>query len=245
MNAVTLTAPTTVPEDVVTLVANAVQLAEATEISCPVTAEIAGEDLRTLAGMKKKLENARFEITRPLDAAKAAVMSLFKPQAEKIDQADRILRGKLNTYLEEQRRIAAKAAAEAAAKVAAEQRILDEQRRKAEDEARAAAEKGDAEAAAIAREKAEAIEEERQLAELSQPAAVAAPKMAGISTAKTWAVKQIDLLELAKAAVENPDLLDYLLPNSVEINKVVKALGARHRIPGVTAIQQESLRVRS
>ena len=240
-----ITVPSSVPADIIGLVANAVELAEATNITCEVTASIAGEDLRTLAGMKKSLEESRFSITRPMDAAKKAVMELFAPQAEKIDAADKILRGKLNAYLLEQRAIQAKAEAEARAKAAAEKAEADRKIAEAKAAAEAAAKAGDDAAAEAARNAVRDAQDDALLAELSAPVVQATPKMAGVSTAKIWKVTDIDLSELVKAAAEDPELLEYLIPNTAEINKVVKALGARHKIPGVTAAQTESLRVRS
>lgn len=220
-----------VPPQIMGLVTNAVQMAEAFDIADDMNAELAGDDLKGLAKLKKQVTDERFKITRPLDAAKAAAMDAYRPVLEKIDAADQIIRGKLNAYLLEQRRIQQQREREA-------QERLDAERREIEERARAAREAGDQNAI-------QAAEDDAMLAELSAPIAPRPNKIAGISQASTWVVDSIDVLALVKAASENPDLLVYLKADTVEINKVVKALKSRHNIPGVSAKEDTGLRVRS
>ena len=77
--------------------------------------------LRSIKTRAKELEEKRFELTRPLDAAKANIMALFKPIADKLANGERLIKtGIINrerAIAEENRRlqeIADKAAAEEA-----------------------------------------------------------------------------------------------------------------------------------
>lgn len=219
-----------VPQEIVGLVGNAVQMAEALTIDGPVPAEIAGEDLKGLAKLKKQVEDTRFSITRPLDAAKNAAMDAYRPMLNQIAAADGIIRDKLNAYLIEQEQIRRRAEAEARAKAEAERREIEER-------ARAAKEAGDQKAL-------QAAEDDALLAELHAPVVAKAEKIHGISQATTWAVGDINLHELVKAAAADPQLLVYLT-TTAEVSKTVKALGARHNIPGVTVKEYVGLRVRS
>ena len=78
------------------------------------------------------------------------------------------------------------------------------------------------------------------------PTAMAAPsKLAGVGTTKRFTVRRIDLIELVKAAAADPEAyLHYLEPATTEINKQVRASGARTRIPGVEIQQVAGLTVR-
>ena len=240
-----LLAPT-VGEEVERIASEATELAEAYVIDSPEVAEAAGEDLKRLTAEYKRVEEMRFAITRPLDEAKKQAMSAFKPYLDKIEAATSTLRQSLNRWLlaerkrvEEEDAKRRQAEAEAAAKVRAEaeaaERLFDK-----------AIESNDAQLAEQAVAQAEAAQAEAEVLAVATSAPVErAQKLGGISQSSTWRTKDVNLHELVKAAASNPDLLDYLTFDKVKINKVVKALGARHNIPGVTAEEVFGLSVRS
>ena len=220
-----------VPAEAEELARNASILAEAYVIQTKDEADMAAGDLRRIATEKKRVEEIRLSITRPMDQAKASAIAAFKPYLEKIESADKMLRGKLIAWNTEQERLAAEAAARAE-----RERIAEEERLAAE--AAAAAEAGDT-------ERAEELAMQAEEAAFA-PTAMAAPtKLAGVGTTKRFTVRSIDLIELVKAAAADPEAyLHYLEPATTEINKQVRASGARTRIPGVEIQQVAGLTVR-
>ena len=65
--------------------------------------------------------------------------------------------------------------------------------------------------------------------------APAAPKVAGIATKKTWKYRIVDATQIPR---------DYLVVDEVKIGRVVRAMGALTRIPGVTVYADEGIAVR-
>lgn len=221
-------------------------LADAYVIDSPEMADAAGDDLKKLSAEYKRVEEMRFSITRPLDEAKKQAIASFKPYLDKIKAADDCIRGELNRWLLEERRRQQEEEARAAREEAERQAKLEEERRAAElafDEATAAGSMEEAEAALA---KVDELHEQEEMAMVA-PAqnVVAAKKVGGISQRSTYKVKSIDLSELVKAAAANPDLLVYLQPNKVQINKEVRAMRERFKVPGIATEEAFGLSVRS
>lgn len=221
-------------------------LADAYVVDSNEMAEAAGEDLKKLSAEYKRVEEIRFSITRPLDETKKAAIAAFKPYLDKIKTADDAIRGELNRWLLEERQRQQEEEARAAREEAERQAKLEEDRRAAElafDEAAAA---GSMEEAEAALEKVDELHEREEM-DMVAPAqnVVAAQKVGGISQRSTYKVKSIDLLELVKAAAANPDLLVYLQPDKVQINKEVRAMRERFKVPGIATEEAFGLSVRS
>lgn len=225
-------------------VALARQEAEALEVTTPEQAEIAAGHLKDFKQKKKAAEDARKEITGPLNASLKAVNALFKEVTEPLDVADKIVRGKVGEYQAEQQRLAEIERQRIEAERREQERLLAEERAKAEEEAakaRAAAEAEQNEKAREAAEKAAAEAEakaiEQRKAEAQKQAEVVkAPeptKLAGVSTRKVW-----------KFEVEKPFDVprEYLAVNEAAIRSAV-ADGVRD-IPGVRIYQDETTVVR-
>jgi hypothetical protein len=229
---------------------SALLVAQAFTIDSPEVYAAAGEELREIAGRMKRLEDARLSITRPMDAAKKAVMDLFAKPLDTLQQADKVLRGSMLTWkrAEDERIARERAAAEAAAR--AERERIERERREAEERAAALAAQGDAEAAAQAAAEADAAADAAALAEVAPPLVVEARTAAvGISGRKVWKAEVVDfaaLVKAAAAALERGDatLLAYLEANTTALNGVAKAMKDAARIPGVRVYADETLAVR-
>lgn len=239
----------------------ALELAEAYTVDSAEMYALAGEELRTIATKKAKLEETRMGITRPMDAAKKAVMDLFRGPLEVLEKAEGVLRHSMLTFKRAEDEKARKAQAEAEAAARAEREETERKRREAEDaerkareEAQEAMKAGDqaafaaaaeaAEAAAATREEAEAAAELAEVAPPPMAMAQAAPAASGVSSRHTWKAEVTDLHALVKAAAADPQLLAYLLPNTTALGGVAKALKASARIPGVRVYAEENLAVR-
>lgn len=206
------------------------------EIEDEQTREFVSGQLADVKAKAKELTDKRMTITRPLDAAKKAVMDLFNPALAFLDRAEAECKHKLIVYdnkvkaaiAAEQKRLEDLAAAERAR--------LAEEARKIEEEARKAAEAGDI-------EKARELEQAAQVRVFVAPPPVilpSAPKRAE-STRTDWKIDTIDLKELVAAAAQDEALIAYLQADEKAIGGVVRALKAQTRIPGVTVKEVQTM----
>jgi hypothetical protein len=241
------------------------ELALAVKVDGPEMYEVAGDELRSIVTRRKQIEELRLSITRPIDAAKARVMELFRGPTDRLGQAESLLRDEMTRYQREEREKAEAARREAEAKAAAERaeqeriaREAAEAQRKAAAEAEAARKAGDAaaakaaeEAAAAERERAEAAREQVELADIAPPTMIATiqPKAAGVATRKTWKHEVTDFRALVLAAAERAKtgddfLLGFLLPNDKALGTAAKSMQAKLKIDGVRVYAEEGLSVR-
>lgn len=113
---------------------------------------ICGQIKRALEDQEKE----RLAITRPMDAAKDRIMDLFRKASAPLTEVDKLIRGKLNAFNTEQRRLADERRRQAEAET---ERVRQEKLRKAREEQ----EKADAKARAERQEAdRQRQEEERQ-----------------------------------------------------------------------------------
>ena len=142
------------------------------------------EELRRIKNQQSVLEERRFAITRPMDAAKKAVMDFFRPFSDRLDDAEIHVKKALTDYSTEQKRIADEAARKEreraekeAARLREEARIADEAAAKKERERLAELQRkedirAEEEAARLADERAAAkTEEDKKRAEEQEQAA--------------------------------------------------------------------------
>lgn len=207
----------TMPEQtrsVLTRHQGAVAIAEAYEIDCHEMAVAANDELKTMKGSLKQLEDMRKSFVAPALQIVENAKAMFNPAINALSDAEAILKRKLLAYQQ------------------AEQRKLDEARRQREEaeriarqEAAAQAAKARAEAEEKAREerrKAQEAEEQRRKAEEegNARAAAAAAKRAAEATAKAEAV-----IENAEVVAQQVTLEAAALPPAVEVIEAPKLAG--------------------
>jgi hypothetical protein len=139
-----------------------------------------------------------------------------------------------------------------------EARAEQERIQREADEAR---QRGDAEAAARAQAEAESRARQAEIdaqnaaaqaAAIEQTAAVitapvvalAQPKAAGISTAKSWDFEVEDLLKVVQHVAKHPEHVSILMVDSVKLRALVKALGKNLGIDGVRVFEKETMAAR-
>ena len=93
---------------------------------------VAGDELKRIKAAQRKLDELRKKITRPMDAAKKAVLDLFRDPEDKLRQAEAGMKRAMIAYSDEQ------------------EQIRREEQRRAEDAARKEREKLEAQAARAA-----------------------------------------------------------------------------------------------
>ncbi|MGL6289926.1 MAG: hypothetical protein ACRC2H_04485 [Silanimonas sp.] len=195
-------------------------------IDSPEMYELAGEQLREIKAVQRRIDETRKLMTKPLDDSKKAIMDFFRPFSDAADSAEASLKRKMLSFQSEQTRIREAAERAARAEREAAERTAEELRRQAD----AAIEEGDADKALESELAAEAVVMEVALA---APVAPATPKAAGIATRDNWVAQVTDFAALIKAAAERPDLAALLLPNDKALNQMAKALKEAGNVPGV------------
>jgi len=231
--------------DVERQVAEARAQAEAIEVRDEASAALATGVLREIKARRKAAEEKRRELVDPLNKTVKTINADFKAAMAPFDEADTIVRSKVQNWTDEQERIRreeeerlererqereqkvreererqeaeARAKAEQAAK---EQREAEEEARKAKDEAdRETAEKLAQEAREKAQEAQTAESAIASLPDVQLPKAVveSAKKPEGISTPKRWVAEVADITQL-------PDFL----PNGTPLKVVVAAALTRY-----------------
>jgi hypothetical protein len=212
-----------------------------------------GEELKRVKAAQKRLDELRKSMTRPLDAAKSAIMGFFRTPEEKLARAEAGIKRAMIVYSDEQERIRREEQRKAEEAARKERERIEAIAREAERKARekAEAERKAAEAAAAAGRAAEAAKlmakaaatEERAAAkaeEATQQAAMVVapviyrepPKVSGISTREVWLFEVTD-----PAAVPR----EYLTVDESKIRKVVGALKGDTRIAGVRVYSDKRL----
>lgn len=247
-------------KDIVTLQGDAgkmMKLADAYEIDCNETYELAGRDLQSIKARIKAVDEQRKAITRPLDEAKKSVMALFEAPTTFLAKAEALLKDKMLAYSEEQERrrqeLQAKVEADArkererlAAEAAAARAKADEEARKLREQAEAARVAGDAAKAAKLESKADsrvvaadekAADIEHQAATVIAPVVnVQAPQVKGVSTREEWDFEYTDKSLLPRA---------YLIEDDKTIRATVKASKGATSIPGIRVFRRQVLAARA
>ena len=207
---------------------------------------------RSIKAMMKDMDVSRKKITSPLDAAKKAVMDLFRPMETALENNLRHVDSLLIAYSQqkerERREQEEKLRRQAEAEEARKRKEKEEQERKWREkeeakrkEAEALAKQGREEEARKAQEAADraALEAERrreQAAEVRVEAPVLAPTVqapTGTSYRTDWYAEVTDLRTLVMAVAAGVAPLDFLEANLTVINKQATATKDSLVFPGV------------
>jgi hypothetical protein len=191
------------------------------------------KDIKTKA---KKLEEIRFSMTRPIDAAKQAIMDFFRGPAEVLAKCETVGKAEISRWNAEQARIAAAAEAERRRQEALERERLAEEQRQAEAllaQADAAMEAGDVEAAE--KLEAQAAHVQEAATPICAPVNFAPVKAKGTSSRKIW-----------KCRVTNPDLVprEYWMINADALDAFAKAMKENARLPGCEFTCEDCVSIR-
>jgi len=75
------------------------------KVANPADYEVAGLELRRVKDAQKRLDELRKSMTRPLDAAKKAIMDFFRAPEDKLAKAEAGIKRAMVTYQDEQERL--------------------------------------------------------------------------------------------------------------------------------------------
>lgn len=218
---------------------NEIEIAEEFQITDDESAKLAGEQLQSISKLIRRFTDERMGHTRQLDSVKSAIMSGYAGPVSKLEAGSLALRQRLTKWLDRRE-------AERQAQIRAEQDRIERERREAEaalarEQERAAALKTDA-ARARAETRIEDAAAKVEEAQVSAPVVAAAAKVKGFGVRKELVAdyEASDMQALIAAAASNQKLARYLQPNTVEINKMVKAMQASVTdvIPGLKLVER-------
>lgn len=226
----------------------ALTMVESMVIDSQETYDLAADELKAIKHKAKTLEDQRTGITGPINKALKAVNDLFRGPSQYLEQAEKIIKGKMLTYSAEQERIAAEERRKAEALVRAEQERLA--REAAAKEAAAKAE-ADALIAAGNAEKAAEVQAQAAIEAASITATaqvmtapvveVSVAKVSGISQRSVWKAEVTDKAALIAFIAANPQFQNLLEVNTSALNQMAKAMKDTMQIAGVRAFEEKTL----
>ena len=178
--------------------------------------EAASAVLSEVKSRYKELDAQRKEITKPIDAAKKAVMDLFKTPLELLEKAESKIKGLMIGYTNEQERKAREEQARlqrlADAEAAKQKKILEEKIARAEASGKT--------------EKAEELQMQKETI-IPIVAPIIAPQIEtpkGVSYRDQWSAEVTDINLVPR---------EYLIANMPALNKMAQATKGTLSIPGV------------
>jgi hypothetical protein len=192
--------------------------------------ELGAEELKEFKRIEEDLDARRRSITDPINQGLRNANALFNPVIQRVQEASRILRGRMVEWSNKER-------ARIAAENAERERQAREERQRMEAAARAAADAG-------REEEAFAMQQTAQL--MTAPArATTAPKVGGVSTRSNWKAECVDLAQLVAWVVEHPDNLNMLQANPAALTAMAKAQKDKMKVPGVRTWNDAGMTVRT
>lgn len=190
----------------------------------------AGDDLRAVKSLQKRVEATRTSIIGPLSQASRAINDLFRPSAQFLEQAEGKLKGAMLAYTTEQERKA------------------ETSRRMAPAQAHPQAEAVDQAADQVTAQPADHASADAQAtaAALSVPVAVPAPaRVKGISTSRLMDFEITNLHALVCHVAQHPELTSLLVPDSVKLRAELRATERNAKLPGVRVFEKRSMSARA
>jgi colicin import membrane protein len=188
--------------------------------------EVAGLELKRVKDAQKKLDELRKSMTRPIDAAKKAIMDFFRGPESKLAQAETGIKRAMIGYQQEQDRIRRE-----------EQRLAEERARKERERLQKQAEKA---AAAGKVDRAEQLQE-RAATVVAPVIQREPPKIAGVSMRANWHAECIDLRALVKAVHEGRAPLSFLMANDKVLGVQARSLKGDFVCDGVRVWSEHNL----
>lgn len=185
--------------------------------------ETAATLLKSIKDIGKMAEEARKKITTPLDAAKSAVMDLFRPTSTAVDNLEKHLKSLMIAYVNEEER-KRKAEEEKLRKIA--EAAEAKERKRLEEQA----------AKALANGKTDKAEElSQRAATVNRVAPIVAStvqKVSGVSMKQNWKARVIDINAVPRA---------YLIVDEKKLDQIAKATKGSLTLAGIEFYSEDVL----
>lgn len=187
-----------------------------------------GDLVKMMNHRRKKLEDKRLSLVKPLNGVVNEINALFKPPRDRIDQIIDIAKKKMNIFARAQAALANMRAKQA-------QEEAERERKEAEELAEILRKKTGQEAEPIAQvivQEAEKKVEKAAKPEASK-VAVTRGREASVAVTKTWKGKVVSKMALVKAVAEGRLPLNILEPNMAAIQGLARQIKREQDVDGI------------
>lgn len=200
--------------------------------------EISANILKTIKQKKKKIDEVRKTITRPLDAAKKRIMDFFRPAENKLSEAENIIEKTILDFRAEERK-----------RIEEEQRKAAEEARKKQAEELARIQKEQEEAEMMGdSETVENLEMQKTVvattAEVATVVTTEEPKLSGVAEVKRWKAVVTDKMALIKHIAATGQFENIVEFSNKELTALATATKGTIQIPGIEFKVERSLAAR-
>jgi len=207
------------------------------KIVSPADLEVSANILKTIKQKKKKIDEVRKSLTRPLDAAKKGIMDFFRPAENKLSEAENAMQKTILDFRAEERK-----------RIEEEQRKAAEEARKKQAEELARIQKEQEEAEMMGdSETVENLEMQKTVVATTAEVATVVteePKLSGVSEVKRWKAVVTDKMALIKHIAATGQFENIVEFSNKELAALATATKGTIQIPGIEFKVERSLAAR-
>jgi type I site-specific restriction endonuclease len=196
-----------------------------------------GDLVKMMQHRRRKIEDKRESLVKPLNAVVHEINALFKPPRDQIDNIVALAKKKMTRFAQAQVAIANEAKRQEREKAEAE-------RQEAQDLADALRKKAGQDAAQVAAVVVEAAEKKVEVAAAPAKVATTRGQESSVIVTKTWKAEVVDLLELARAIAEGRAPITMIEPNMRALQDFARELKDEGTVNGVRIYLDVSTSVR-
>ena len=187
-----------------------------------------GDLVKMMGHRRKKLEDKRISLVKPLSGVVNEINALFKPPRDRIDEIVTIAKKKMKRFAQAQAALANERAKQ-------EREEAERERKEAEDLAEVLRKKAGVEAEPIAQ--AVVREAEKKVEKAFKPeaskVAVTRGRESSVIVTKTWKGKVVDMMAIAKGVAEGRLPLSVIEPNMTAIQGLARETKNAQVVDGI------------
>lgn len=206
--------------------------ARAIEITDAPSYQLACNELLGIKALRGEVETTFGPIVSSAHGTWKEALAGRKRADDPLNEAESILKQRIGTYQQEQRRIAQEA--ERQARIEAERLALEAREVEIEE----------AEAQGASVQEVATIIERPVVHFTPPPVRAAVPVVQGVSMRETWAAEVTDVAALVRYAAANPQYVSLLTPNMTAINQMARAMKSTMDFPGVRVFMNSNVAAR-
>lgn len=196
-----------------------------------------GDLVKMMNHRRRKLEDKRISLVKPLSTVVNDINAMFKPPRDRIDEIVGLAKKKMNNFAQAQQLIADE-------KRRQEREIAEQERREAEELAATLNAKAGIEAAPVVEQLELAAEKKVEEAAAPAKVAVSRGQESSVITTKRWTAEVIDIVALARAVGEGRMPAYVLEPNMRALKDISRESKAPREVDGVRYFEDISTQVR-
>lgn len=209
------------------------------KIVSPADLEMSANILKTIKQKKKKIDEVRKSLTRPLDAAKKGIMDFFRPAENKLSEAENAMQKTILDFRAEERK-----------RIEEEQRKATEEARKKQAEELARIQKEQEEAEMMGdSETVENLEMQKTVvattAEVATVVTTEEPKLSGVAEVRRWKAVVTDKMALIKHIAATGQFENIVEFSNKELTALATATKGTIQIPGIEFRAEKTLAIRN